>query len=96
MVPIDPVSGVRGPTGTRPGQPLPGQDFHLLEQQTFHGAPGPGQQSPIDNSQLDPHAGDDAFIDHFAIDECLGGAHATAGTKLDHLAQHDNAMTGSH
>ena len=63
---------------------LPGQDFHLLE------------QSPIDNFQLNPHAGDNTFIDHFAIDERLGGTHAAARTNLDHLAQHDNAMTGSH
>ncbi len=27
-----------------PGRPLPGQDFHLLEQQAFHGTPGPLQQ----------------------------------------------------
>ena len=27
---------------TRPGRPLPGQDLHLLEQQTFYGAPGLG------------------------------------------------------
>lgn len=26
---------------TRPGRPLPGQDSHLLEQRTFHGARGP-------------------------------------------------------
>ncbi len=25
---------------TRPGRPLPGQDFHLLEQRTFHGTRG--------------------------------------------------------
>ncbi len=28
---------------TRRGRPLPGQDFHLLEQRTSHGAPGPAQ-----------------------------------------------------
>jgi hypothetical protein len=30
---------------TRPGRPLPGQDFHLLEQRNFHGTPGPQTSS---------------------------------------------------
>jgi hypothetical protein len=35
------VTSVVAGIATRPRRPLPGQDLHLLEQQTFHGAPGP-------------------------------------------------------
>ena len=35
------VTSAAAGIATRPGRPLPGQDLHLLEQRTFHGAPGP-------------------------------------------------------
>jgi hypothetical protein len=38
------VTSVTAGIATRLERPLPGQDLHLLEQQTFHGAPGPGHQ----------------------------------------------------
>ena len=41
---------------TRPGRPLPGQDFHLLEQRTFHGTRGPLQQRSL---YLQLHSGMD-------------------------------------
>jgi len=37
------VTSVAAEIATRLERPLPGQDLHLLEQQTFHGAPGPLQ-----------------------------------------------------
>ena len=35
---------VKSNTGMDILRPLPGQNFHLLEQRTFHGAPGPVQR----------------------------------------------------
>ena len=38
------VTSMAAGIATRPGRPLPGQDFHLLEQRTFHGTPGPAHR----------------------------------------------------
>ena len=35
------------PLAARPGRPLPGQDSHLLERQTFCGARGPPREKAI-------------------------------------------------
>jgi len=44
------LTTARGQAGTgkaaRPGRPLPGQDFHLLEQRTFHSTRGPLHRAP--------------------------------------------------
>src|SRR5262249_10717328 len=39
------VTSVAAEIATRLGRPLPGQDLHLLEQRTFHGAPGLAHQT---------------------------------------------------
>ncbi len=45
------LTTARGQAGTgiatRPGRPLQGQDFHLLEQRTFHGTSGPAQRRGV-------------------------------------------------
>jgi len=41
------VASTTAGIATRLGRPLPGQDFHLLEQRTFHGTPGPVHRSLI-------------------------------------------------
>jgi len=61
------VTSTTAGIATRPGRPLPGQDFHLLEQRTFHGTRGPLQWVylgtevlPKNLERLSGQAGDNA------------------------------------
>ena len=87
------VTAIVARIATRPGRPLPGQDLHLLEQRTFHGARGPPHQESAGTTTLDCHESHDVSIDfgEFAIATFSAAARTWEVSTVPFASPHEMA-----